>query len=49
MKSNSSILTAVGSVVKRCSKVVSDWEMGIIAGSWVWYNCRSVGGSIAGY
>ena len=33
VKSSSSILTVVGSVVMRCSKEVSDWERGIIAGS----------------
>ena len=43
MKSSSSILTAVGSVVSRCSKVLSDWEMGTIVGSDCWYICISDG------
>jgi hypothetical protein len=49
VKSSSSILTAVGSVVSRCSKVVSDWERGTIVGSGCWYSCTSVGWQISGY
>ena len=48
MKSSSSIFTAVGSVVSRCSKVVSDWEMGIMVGSWCWMSCSAGGWHIAG-
>ncbi len=49
MKSSSSILTAVGSVVSRCSKVLSDWERGMIVGSGCWYISKSVGWQISGY
>ncbi len=49
VKSSSSILTAVGSVVSRCSKVLSDWERGTIVGSDCWYICTSDGWQIWGY
>ena len=48
MKSSSSILTAVGNVVIKCSKVLSDWEMGIMVGSWCWITYSAVGWHIAG-
>ena len=48
VKSNSSILTAVGSVVSRCSKELSAWEMGMIAGSSCWYTCTSEWWQISG-
>jgi hypothetical protein len=49
LKSRSSIFTAVGSVVSRCSKELSVWEMGIIAGSVGWYVCRLVCWLISGF
>jgi hypothetical protein len=49
LKSRSSIFTAVGSVVSRCSKELSVWEMGIIAGSVGWYVCRLVWWLISGF
>ena len=48
LKSRSSIFTAVGRVVIRCSKELSDWEMGIIAGSVGWYVWRLVCWLISG-
>jgi hypothetical protein len=49
VKSSSSILTAVGRVVSKCSKVLSDWERGMIVGSCCGYICKSVGWQISGY
>ena len=49
VKCSSSIFTAVGSVVSRCSKVVSDWEIGMIVGSGCWCSCISVEWQISGY
>jgi hypothetical protein len=48
VKSSSSILTAVGNVVSRCSRVTSDWEMGIMVGSWCWMSSCAGGWHIAG-
>jgi hypothetical protein len=36
-------------VVIRCSKVLSDWEMGIMVGSWCWMSCTAGGRTITGY
>ena len=48
-KSNSSILTAVGRVVNKCSKELSVCEMGRIAGSWCSNSCRAVVWPCSGY
>jgi hypothetical protein len=36
-------------VVIKCSKVLSDWEMGIMVGSWCWMSCNAGGWHITGY
>ena len=49
VKSSSSILIADGSVVMRCSKLLSDCEIGTIVDSACWTSCSAVGWLVSGY